>query len=202
MIFEKVYKMSENSKKLEQSVILMGIKHCGKSTQARALANYFKCDFFDTDDLITEQTGKTPREIFTEFGNEGFMQAELKACETLKNSKKLPAIIATGGGICNNLKAVEILKSLGGKIIFLQVQEKVASDRIVREAVFKDGKLSNIPAYIAKKNPHNLDDVRTIFYDFYAERVTKYKQIADLVVDVSNGTIKENTAQLLKLLQD
>lgn len=193
--------MTENKmpKTLQNSIILVGIKHCGKSTQGKALAKHFNCLFFDTDDLIEQTTGKTPRQIFQEQGQEGFMNAEYQACQTLAE-KKLPAVIATGGGICNNQKAVETLKKLGGTIIFLEAEEKTAADRIVREAVFENGNLTNIPAYIAKKNPHTLQDVRTIFHEFYEQRCKQYKKIADVVANVAAVPITENTQHILQLL--
>ena len=67
----------------ETSIVLMGIKHCGKSTLGKALASRLECPFFDTDDLITELTQKTPRQIFTEQGAEGFEKAECNACKAL-----------------------------------------------------------------------------------------------------------------------
>ncbi|WP_191014265.1 shikimate kinase [Treponema zioleckii] len=46
--------------KSNEILILMGIKHCGKSTQGKLLANHFDCNFFDTDDVILELTKKNP----------------------------------------------------------------------------------------------------------------------------------------------
>ena len=63
------------------SIILMGIKHCGKSTQGRIISKKLSVPFFDTDDVVFEMTGKTPRQIYTELGNEGFQEAEEKACK-------------------------------------------------------------------------------------------------------------------------
>ena len=39
---------------LRKNIFLMGIKHCGKSTQARLLSKFYSCPAFDTDDLIFE----------------------------------------------------------------------------------------------------------------------------------------------------
>ena len=62
----------QGNKFMKKCIVLMGIKHCGKSTQANFLSEYFKIPSFDTDDLIFELTGKTPRQIYTELGEEGF----------------------------------------------------------------------------------------------------------------------------------
>lgn len=139
-----------------KTIVLMGIKHCGKSTQGKIISQKLGLPFYDTDDVITLLTGKTPREIYTEKGAEGFMEAEKNACEYVKNETALKnknAVIATGGGICNNAQAVEILKSFG-TLVYLDIEEKIATARVLREIqVAPDGSLSNMPAYIAKKIP-------------------------------------------------
>ena len=39
-----------------KSIILVGIKHCGKSTQGKALSKKLSFDFYDTDSVIEELT--------------------------------------------------------------------------------------------------------------------------------------------------
>lgn len=171
-----------------KSIILMGIKHCGKSTQGRLLAEKLSLPFYDTDSVISEMTGKSPRKIFTSGGESAFKLAETAACKEIeKKLEKENAVIATGGGICNNSEALALLHKLG-TFVFLMSSEKVAADRICREAhTDENGKLTNLPAYIAKENPSNLQQVRAIFHDFYEERVRLYAGIADLSVKV-DGT--------------
>lgn len=180
----------------------MGIKHCGKSTQARHLAAHFNCPSFDTDDIITELTGKTPREIYQEQGPEGFMKAEEQACkEVIGRTTAQTAVVATGGGICNNPRATALLKE-AGTLIFLNADEKTAADRIIREVrIEEDGSLSNLPAYIAKENPHSLDEVRASFHRFYEDRVKKYAEICHIKIDMGNRPKEENTRRILDALK-
>ena len=133
------------------SIILMGIKHCGKSTQGRIISKKLSVPFFDTDDVVFEMTGKTPRQIYTELGNEGFQEAEEKACsfllEKINSSAEKNAVIATGGGICGNKKALDVLKKIG-TFVFLKTPERIASFRVLREiSVAQDGTLLNVPAF-------------------------------------------------------
>ena len=185
------------------SIILMGIKHCGKSTQANLISKKLNLPSYDTDTVMEKLSGKSPREIYSQDGPEAFMDWETKACMSIQAElaeKETDAVIATGGGICCNEKAVSILKTMG-RLVFLVAPEKTAADRIVREAnVTPDGTLKNIPAYIAKKNPSTLDDVRRIFHEFYLERNGLYSHICNVAVRMENEGKKQNIGRILKAL--
>jgi shikimate kinase len=201
-------------------LILLGIKHCGKSTQGKRLAAHYGCPFYDTDDVIKEMTGLSPRELYSLQGEDAFLKAETAACQKLVSTLsadtrkisystesgvsakagKLSAVIATGGGICNNKAALDVLHDIGF-FVFLYAPEKVAADRIAREIVInKDGSLSGVPAYIEKKNPHSVDDVREIFHDFYVERTNLYMGIARVDVCMMPVSKEENTQRILEAL--
>lgn len=167
------------------SYVLVGIKHSGKSTQGKFLAKKFSLPFYDTDEMVTSETGKTPRQIYTEDGADTFMKAETDVCAKLKLLNK-NFIIATGGGICDNENALAVLHDLG-IFIFLRIPEQIAANRIIRKIyIKKDGSMTGVPAYIAKENPENIDDIRKIFHGYYERRSQKYEQIADIVVDLQN----------------
>ena len=184
------------------SIILMGIKHCGKSTQGRIISKKLSVTFFDTDDVVFEMTGKTPRQIYTELGNEGFQEAEEKACsfllEKINSSAEKNAVIATGGGICGNKKALDVLKKIG-TFVFLKTPERIASFRVLREiSVAQDGTILNVPAFIAKKNPRSVADAKKIFHDFFIERECIYEQLADVVIDMSSSSKEANAAKIIE----
>ena len=184
------------------SIILMGIKHCGKSTQGRIISKKLSVPFFDTDDVVFEMTGKTPRQIYTELGNEGFQEAEEKACsfllEKINSSAEKNAVIATGGGICGNTKALDVLKKIG-TFVFVKTPERIASFRVLREiSVAQDGTLLNVPAFIAKKNPRSVADAKKIFHDFFIERECIYEQLADVVIDMSSSSKEANAAKIIE----
>ena len=184
------------------SIILMGIKHCGKSTQGRIISKKLSVPFFDTDDVVFEMTGKTPRQIYTELGNEGFQEAEEKACsfllEKINSSAEKNAVIATGGGICGNKKALDVLKKIG-TFVFLKTPERIASFRVLREiSVAQDGTLLNVPAFIAKKNPRSVADAKKIFHDVCIERECIYEQLADVVIDMSSSSKEANAAKIIE----
>lgn len=186
-------------------IILMGIKHCGKSTQARLLSNKLNIASYDTDDVICEITGKGPREIYNEGGQEAFKEAETEACRHLAQriaDKSELAVIATGGGICCNEDALAVLRPLG-KFVFLNIPEVTVADRIVREVTEgADGSLENLPAYIARKSPHSILEVRSIFHNFYVEREKLYSKIADIRIDMGRESRETNAAKIAALVSN
>lgn len=183
-----------------KSIILTGIKHCGKTTQGRLLASALGILFFDTDDLIAHACGTSVRTFYGTHGREAFMQAEAMACHTLAavlTHIKKAAVISTGGGICTNPEAIAGLRPLG-IFVFLRSSEKLACERILAEACFyPDGHIEGLPAYIASHEPRSESEVRRIFSQFYAERSRAYEELADYVFEAADKTIEEN-ALLLK----
>jgi shikimate kinase len=185
----------------DSAYILFGIKHSGKSTQGQLLADRLECAFFDTDAVIADQAGLSARDIYMLKGPSGFMLAEENACRSLAEKyagKRL--VISTGGGICDNAPALNVLRSMG-IFIFLEVPEDVAADRIIRKMTkASDGTLENLPVYIAQKKPDTEKDVRNIFHDFYIARTATYRTIADIIIKLEDVPKNQNLEHILKSL--
>lgn len=189
----------------KKSYIIMGIKHSGKSTQGRLLAKKLNCDFFDTDNFIEQMTKKTPRKIYNELGAEAFKDAELAACKKIASictsNASCRFVIATGGGICDNQNALDVLRPLG-VFVFLEIAEKIPADRIVRKiSVTPEGIMENLPAYIKKENPKTEKDVREIFHAFYERRTASYNSIADISIKMEAAPPWKNSLKIFNLLQ-
>ena len=186
----------------DHSFVLMGLKHCGKSTQGRLLAKEFGVDFFDTDDVMEELTGKPARIIYKTKGPAGFMFDEEKACEKIimdKGDKQI--IVATGGGICDNPPAITKLRELN-TFVFLRLDMKFSIDRIVSKIKMDaPGKFQNLPAYIEAERPKNMNDVRVVLQRKFEERVQHYQSIADIIVDIKNASIEENFKLLYEAIR-
>lgn len=190
-----------------KAIVLTGIKHCGKSTQGRILAERLGCAFFDTDDVVLETTGRSPREIYTVAGAAAFMQAEAEVCRLLSQKIALsghgaiPAVVSTGGGICNNEQALNTLHEFSS-FVFLEMPEKIAADRIVAEISYINGRMTDLPAYIARENPETEDDVRRIFSAFFRQRCALYRQFADVICKLDDVPKEENARKIWTALQD
>jgi shikimate kinase len=170
---------------IQTPIVLLGIKHCGKTTLGRHLAHRINLPFVDTDQVILEQQGRTAREVMVTGGKEALLTAEAAACATV--AAQGSAVIATGGGICDNSAALDALS--GGIFVFIDVAEKTLCDRILCD--------SPLPAYIAQKHPANDDDVRRIFHPLYEERRRLYLDIAALVFVPEDLPPEENAQTML-----
>ena len=187
---------------MKDSCVLMGCKHCGKTTQGRLLAQKLGVDFFDTDDEITRLRGMDARTLYKTKGVVAFMMAEEEACrDIIKNNSDNKIVISTGGGICDNPPALQALRD-AGTFVFLRLDINLSIDRIMAkiEEVEK-GIFRGAPAYVLNENPASLAEIRAILVKKYKERYQQYQTIADIVVDIKNAPIEENFKTLLGALK-
>jgi shikimate kinase len=185
-------------------VFLTGGKHCGKSTLGKLLAELLCADFIDIDDVIAEQTGMTPRDIFTAQGEDGFKAAEFKACGAVckaLSQNNRTAVVATGGGLCDTISAVDCIRNTG-LIVYLEIPEETAVKRILAKATrAPNGTLQNLPAYIASGDPQSEADVQALFHPVYVKRSELYTLFADVVFSPKNVSPEQNAQQLAQLVK-
>src|SRR5574344_1659342 len=108
---------------LDRSLVLSGIKHCGKTTLGRLAAEAFGVPFVDTDDELEKAFLKSAgrevntRTIFTELGETKFRQFEAEVITRMADSALPPRVIALGGGVpANCFLAPGTLKKLGFRV--------------------------------------------------------------------------------------
>ncbi|MDR2607184.1 MAG: shikimate kinase [Treponema sp.] len=146
-------------------VLLTGPKHSGKTSAGRALAALIKCPFIDLDALIEEREGKSPRELYRE-GPDFFRRAEAAALQSLLPPKEACVILAAGGGLCDNPAALELLKSPGISIVFLETSAETAWNRI-------EGASGGLPPFLDTENPREthrlLHERRSAAYHLLAQ---------------------------------
>ncbi|MCL2410351.1 MAG: hypothetical protein FWC97_01790, partial [Treponema sp.] len=61
-----------------KNIFLTGAKHSGKTYTGKALAILSNIEFIDLDELILQETGKTPRQLYLE-SPDVFQKAETEA---------------------------------------------------------------------------------------------------------------------------
>lgn len=161
-----------------KNIVFIGFMGCGKSTLARALAKDLDLVFLDSDFLIEQEFNQKVSEIFAEKGEEFFREQEQKMADFFCSCSG--ACIATGGGFINvsNLEKA-------GFCIYLKADFE----------------------YLKKRLDENEISKRPLFYDeikakkLYNERLSKYEQKADFVLDVENKSIKELLDAVKKVIK-
>ncbi len=187
--------MEDNKGK--RAVILTGLKHCGKSTVGKILAEKLGCPFYDTDSLIEKLAGKTARELYLEGGAELMARKETEACgEAAKycgetEDGKFGPVISTGGAFSENPEAAGILRR-AGVFVYIKADFGCLYARILKSAE-KDGAM---PAFLRGENPE------ASFREIYDARAKKYSSMADFSVPTDGESSPEDIAvQILRKLE-
>jgi len=149
--------MMQNSRK--KNIILIGMPGSGKTTIGTLLADKLNCMFMDSDQLIIQKTGKTPKQIVEEKGREFFLSIQDEVILEIKGNE---FVLSTGGGIVHSDLAMGYLKSIG-YIIYLNTEYKIIEERMdeSRKLVRTNGSLQ----------------------DLYNERIPLYLKYADEILD-------------------
>ena len=189
------------SEGISKSIVLMGCKHCGKTTQGKLLAQKLGVNFFDTDDEIGRIRGVDFRTLYKTKGVGEFSLAEEEACNSIiKANSENEIVIATGGGICDNPPALHALR-VCGSFVFLRLDIQHSVKRILDKIeVTEFGTFKNAPAYVLDENPTSLEQIKQILFAKYEARYQQYQSIADIVVDIKNAPVEENFNTLLGAL--
>ena len=145
-----------------------GIKHSGKTTQARLAAQRTGLEYADADDLILQFTGaESIRAFYRENGKAAFMAAELDAVREYISGRD-SFILSLGGGASDSTPLMDLMKNTG-RIVYLRREEK---DML--PVILKHG----IPAFL------DPDDPEGSFSRIYRERDEVYRRYADIIIDL------------------
>lgn len=158
------------------SIILIGMMGSGKTSIGEVLANYFKCNFIDTDLEIENEESKTIGQIFKDSGEPYFRLLEQNFLNKLEN---INCVISTGGGLPIFNDNMNQLLNLG-TTIFLETS--------LNEIHYRIGFNPKRPLY---------NDVLSL-KKIYEERVPTYNK-ADYIVNTDGKSISE-LADEIKLL--
>ena len=168
---------------IHDNIVIMGMKHSGKTTHGKLIAEKAGESFIDTDHLIEEiyfsETGRhlTCREIYLEEGDVVFRKMEhdsLHAIEKrLKSGEK--AVISLGGGLVANPELEEIMSRIG-IVVYLQVPYDILFSRIMANGT---------PPFLDTADPYET------FLQICKEREPYYFKYEHLTVDLGNLPIPE-----------
>jgi len=89
-------------------LVLVGLPATGKTTVARALADEWKIQALDTDDIVAQNVGMSAGQYLRAEGEAKFRDRELDALRSVINDDT-EVVVATGGGIVSSAHARELL---------------------------------------------------------------------------------------------
>lgn len=116
--------------KLPRAIVLTGPMGVGKSGNGRRLAAALSRPFYDADDEIIAQEGRSIAEIFATDGEPAFRAIEERVCVQLI-SAQTPSVIALGGGAFMNPRIREACEAPGVLSVYLRAQPETSWERIV-----------------------------------------------------------------------
>lgn len=85
-----------------KTIVIIGFMAAGKTTVGRKIAKELSLQFFDVDEAVESNSGKTIEEIFAESGEKYFRQLESHSFAELISLHRRDTIIAAGGGLILN----------------------------------------------------------------------------------------------------
>jgi shikimate kinase len=144
------------------NIILTGLPGSGKSTMGKLLASRLNLPFYDLDVVISEQTGQTIPELYSERGEEYFRQIE-RTCLLAIIREKNGYVLASGGGtpcFSDNLQEMKAR----ARLIFLNTPVDTIIERLQMESEFKKRPLFSNSSSIAEQI-HSLLTVRLPYYE-------------------------------------
>lgn len=164
-----------------KNIVLIGFMGVGKGSVARAMVKQSTMMALDTDDIIESMENRSVKEIFAKEGEEYFRNLERKTARWLKKEVE-GTIISTGGGFFK----VPALKKVG-TVVLLNASFQTIYDRILAHPD-ADKKLKKRPLF------QDIEKARAL----YDERLSKYLEVADIVIDVSEKTVDQIAKEIFK----
>ena len=188
--------MTNNSTEniLHKPLAFAGVKHSGKSTFGKKVAHALHVQFADSDELLLIQYNErnpSPfsnlRDLYREKGKEVFMEYEYLGILHYFENISLPGILSLGGGIVDNVKAMNIIKEKSF-ILYLDVPEEILYKRIISKG---------IPPFLDSMHP------KDHFSKIYNDRSERYMRDADIILNVGGLPIDESLSLIMqKILEE
>jgi len=156
-------------------IVLIGYRCTGKTTAGKRIAERLGLPFYDTDELIQGQSGKSVRGIVEEEGWAAFRAVEKKIV------KQLPTlgdgVIAAGGGAIMDAENREVLHDTGF-CVWLTADERTVVERMQNDQVSA-----------AQRPPLSDDGLERETAAILEVRRPIYQEVADCIIDTAGKGI-------------
>jgi shikimate kinase len=162
----------------DNNIYLVGMPGAGKTTVGRHLARRMQRSFIDADHEIETRTGVRIPLIFDIEGEQGFRDRESRVIAELATESNL--IVATGGGAVLRPENRAALKQ-GGTVVYLFVAPRLLFERTRLDP--------NRPLLQVADPMQKIEEL-------FAERDPLYREVADIVVNSTGGSINHLVKQV------
>ena len=161
------------------NIFLVGLMGAGKTSVGRLLAQHLGKVFYDCDHEIERRTGVRIPVIFDVEGEAGFRMREAAILQELTRLDDI--VLATGGGAVLNAQNRRAL-SAGGTVVYLRASLDDLWRRVRHD---RNRPLLQTP------------DARRRLAQLYVERDPLYREVANVIVDSGNQSLR-SLARLLE----
>lgn len=149
---------------MTNQIIILGFMGSGKTMLARALASRLKCLAVDLDELITSDTGRSPKEIIEEEGENRFREIETQMLRRVLLEAGA-RIVALGGGAWPIAENRKLIADHGAFTVWLDVPFELCWTRIESEREAR-------PLARSRETAEELYRNRLPSYELAAARIT------------------------------
>lgn len=164
------------------NLILIGFMGSGKTSIGKRLASILNYDYFDTDQLIVEQTKMSIAQLIEQRGEAAFRKLESEVLENFLEKKN--CVLSTGGGIVLHSKNQELLPQLG-TLIWLHASPDVLFERATRQ--------SHRPLL-------EVEYPRRTFHQLLTARLLLYESLSHVKIDTTKLSYQQTIEAVLKVL--
>jgi len=169
---------------IQGNIILVGLMGAGKTSVGRLLAKHFAKTFYDCDHEIERRTGVKIPVIFEIEGEAGFRAREAAVLRELTKLDNI--VLATGGGAVLREDNRRALMD-NGAVVYLRASlddlwQRTRHDR-------------NRPLL-------QTADPRTRLHELFAERDPLYREVASVVIDTGNQSLRSLASRLEQRLRE
>lgn len=167
-----------------ENIILVGLMGAGKTSVGKALSRMLGKGFVDADQELERSTGVKIPTIFEIEGEPGFRLRESKMLAELVQQRNI--VLATGGGAVLSKENRDLLVS-GGTVIYLHAPVRALIKRTRRDRSRPLLQVQDPAAKLAA---------------LYEQRDPLYREIARLVVDTGDQSVRVLAGQIEAKLRD
>jgi len=169
---------------MKGNIFLIGFMGTGKSTIARELEKMLHTECMEMDEMIVKRQGMSIPDIFEQYGEDYFRDAESKLLMDLK--KKENVIVSCGGGVVVRPENIGYMKE-SGTIILLSATPQTVYERVKNN--------TNRPILNGNMNVEYIAGLME-------KRREKYERAADITIITDNKNVEEICKEIIKSLEN